>query len=41
MVLSDMYGSCQSRLTELSSAFDRARIAGLACESAYDGLQKH
>lgn len=41
MVLSELYGSCQSRLTELSSAFDRARIAGLACESAYDGLTGH
>lgn len=39
MVLSELYGSCQSRLTELSSAFDRARIAGLACESAYGGLK--
>lgn len=39
MVLSDLYGSCQGRLTELSGAFDRARIAGLACESAYDGLR--
>jgi len=38
MVLSDMYGSCQSRLGEVSSAFDRARIAGLACEASYDGL---
>lgn len=37
MVLSDLYGSCQSRLGELSSAFDRARIAGLACEASYDG----
>lgn len=39
MVLSDMYGSCQSRLGEVSSAFDRARIAGLACEASYDGLR--
>ncbi len=38
MVLSDMYGSCQSRLGEVSSAFDRARIAGLACEASYDAL---
>lgn len=38
MVLSDLYGSCQSRLGELSSAFDRARIAGLACEASYDAL---
>lgn len=39
MVLSDLYGSCQSRLGEVSSAFDRARIAGLACEASYDGLR--
>lgn len=40
MVLSDMYGSCQSRLGEVSSAFDRARIAGLACEASYDALSR-
>jgi Tfp pilus assembly protein PilX len=39
MVLSELYGSCQSRLGEVSSAFDRARIAGLACEASYDGLR--
>ena len=40
MVLSDLYGSCQSRLGEVSSAFDRARIAGLACEASYDELTR-
>lgn len=40
MVLSELYGSCQGRLGEVSSAFDRARIAGLACEASYDGLIK-
>lgn len=40
MVLSELYGSCQSRLGELSSAFDRARIAGLACEASYDVLRR-
>lgn len=40
MVLSELYGSCQSRLGELSSAFDRARIAGLACEAQIDGLSR-
>ena len=40
MVLSDLYGSCQSRLGELSSSFDRARIAGLACEASYDALHQ-
>lgn len=39
MVLSDLYGGCQSRLGEVSSAFDRARIAGLACEASYDSLR--
>jgi len=39
MVLSELYGSCQSRLGEVSSAFDRARIAGLACEASYEGLR--
>lgn len=40
MVLSELYGSCQNRLGEVSSAFDRARIAGLACEASYDGLRR-
>lgn len=40
MVLSDLYGSCQSRLGEISAAFDQSRIAGLACERSYDGLAK-
>lgn len=38
MVLSDLYASCQGRLTEVAAGFDRARIAGLACERAYDGV---
>lgn len=40
MVLSDMYGSCQSRLGEVSTAFDRARIAGLSCEAQFDTISK-
>lgn len=40
MVLSELYGVCQGRLGEVSSAFDRARIAGLACEASYDGLRR-
>ena len=40
MVLSDLYGSCQSRLGEIGAAFDRARIAGLACEASYDALRR-
>jgi hypothetical protein len=39
MVLSDLYGSCQTRLNELSQAFDRSRIAALACEASFDGLK--
>lgn len=38
LVLSDLYGSCQSRLGEVSAAFDQSRIAGLACEASYDAL---
>lgn len=40
MVLSELYGNCQGRLTELSAAFDRARIAGLACERSYQGMKR-
>lgn len=39
MVLSDLYGSCQTRLNELSQAFDRGRVAALACEASFDGLK--
>lgn len=39
MVLSDLYGSCQTRLNELSQAFDRSRVAALACEASFDGLK--
>lgn len=40
MVLSDMYGSCQGRLAEVSEAFDGASIAGRACERFVDGLSR-
>lgn len=38
MVLSDLYGSCQGRLSELSKTFDRNRVAALACERLVDGV---
>lgn len=38
MVLSDLYGSCQGRLSELSKTFDRNRVAALACERFVDGV---
>nr|WP_276583586.1 DUF2514 domain-containing protein [Pseudomonas sp. RIT-PI-S] len=38
MVLSDLYKRADQRAGELAEAYDRARIAGLACESAYDVL---
>jgi len=39
MVLSDLYGSCQGRLSELSKTFDRNRVAALACERFVEGLR--
>lgn len=42
MVLSELLDSCVGQRQELASAFDRSRIAGLACERSYDGLiQSH
>lgn len=38
MVLSELLDSCVSQRQELAGAFDRSRIAGLACERSYDGL---
>ena len=38
MVLSELLDSCVGQRQELASAFDRSRIAGLACERSYDGL---
>lgn len=40
MVLSELLDSCIGQRQELASAFDRSRIAGLACERSYDGLTK-
>jgi SLT domain-containing protein len=40
MVLSDLLKRADQRAGELAGAYDRARIAGLACERTYDGLSK-
>lgn len=39
LVLSQLLESGSRREQELAKAFDGARIAGLACERAYDGLK--
>lgn len=36
LVLSDVFARLDQRAGELAEAYDRARIAGLACEAAYD-----
>lgn len=38
MVLSDLLSRADARAGELAAAYDRARIAGLACERSYDAL---
>lgn len=38
MVLSDLLARADDRAGELAKAYDRARIAGLACESSYNAL---
>ncbi|QXI40927.1 DUF2514 domain-containing protein [Pseudomonas xantholysinigenes] len=38
MVLSELLSQADARAGELAAAFDRARVAGLACESSYDHL---
>ncbi len=38
MVLSELLSRADKRAGELASAYDRARIAGLACERAYESL---
>ncbi|AGA74851.1 DUF2514 domain-containing protein [Pseudomonas plecoglossicida] len=38
MVLSDLLTRANERAGELAKAYDRARIAGLTCEAAYNGL---
>lgn len=38
LVLSQLLDRCIGERQELAAAFDRSRIAGLACERSYDGL---
>ncbi|MFK3724004.1 DUF2514 domain-containing protein [Pseudomonas monteilii] len=38
MVLSDLLARADDRAEELAKAYDRARIAGLACEASYTAL---
>ncbi|MGV2835575.1 DUF2514 domain-containing protein [Pseudomonas shirazensis] len=40
MVLSDLLARADERAGELAQAYDRARIAGLACEASYNALTK-
>lgn len=40
MVLADVFARLDRRAGELAEAYDRARIAGLACEAAYDSLRR-
>ncbi|MVW87871.1 DUF2514 domain-containing protein [Pseudomonas sp. PB101] len=39
MVLSDLFQRTDKRAGELAAAYDRARLAGLACERSYDALR--
>jgi len=41
MVLSDLFQRADKRAGELARAYDGARIAGLACERAYQSLTVH
>jgi hypothetical protein len=38
MVLSDLLARADARAGELAKAYDRARVAGLACEASYTAL---
>lgn len=38
MVLSELFRRADRRAGELAAAYDRARIAGLACEASYNAL---
>lgn len=40
MVLSDLYGSCQRRLTEIAGAFDQSHSRGTSCSTTYDAVSK-
>lgn len=39
MVLSDLLSRADARAGELAKAYDRARIAGMACEASYTSLR--
>lgn len=39
MVLSELFQRADQRAGELAKAYDAARIAGVACEAAYDGVR--
>ncbi|MBX8528581.1 DUF2514 domain-containing protein [Pseudomonas cichorii] len=39
LVLSDLLSRADKRAGELAAAYDRARIAGMACERAYESLR--
>jgi hypothetical protein len=39
MVLSNLLQRADKRAGELAAAYDRSRIAGLACERSYDGVK--
>ncbi|UPF01728.1 DUF2514 domain-containing protein [Pseudomonas mosselii] len=41
MVLSDLLARADARAGELAAAYDRARVAGLACEASYDALVRY
>lgn len=38
-VLADLFESADRRAGELAAALDRSRVAGLACEAAYDAVR--
>ncbi len=40
MVLSELFQRADKRAGELAAAYDRARIAGLACERSYEGIKQ-
>lgn len=40
MVLSELFQRADKRAGELAAAYDKSRIAGLACERSYDVLQQ-
>lgn len=41
MVLSDVLSRMDARARELAEAYDRSRIAGSACQSAYDAIRNN